>query len=200
MFCQGKNSFSLLSVSSEQINLQDENYFMPSAMIVHVTHHLSVLHAAWHALHLTCTCAKIILSLTVNAGSGKIEEETEPTMKTAPTMATGCQPPRGTKSGELAVASLSQAAVVISFVASICNCLVAVSTRIEVIKMFSTLFQPPANAPGPYEVQLALMFWHWIQKQGGPAFASYICGWFNLQHLSKKYLCMCVQHCSLIKH
>ena len=105
-------------MSSEQINLQDEKYFMQSAIRVHVSHHLPVLHAMWHALHLTCTCVKIILSLTVNAGSGKIKEETKPTMKTAPTMATGGQPPRGTKSGELAVASLSQAAVVISFVHS----------------------------------------------------------------------------------
>ena len=73
---------------------------MPSAMRVHVSHHLPVLHAAWHALHLTCTCVKIVLSLTVNTGSGEIEEETEPTMKTAPTMATGGHPSRGTKKVE----------------------------------------------------------------------------------------------------
>ena len=69
-----------------------------------------------------------LLSLTVNAKSGENEEETEPTMETAPTIVTGGHPPRGTRSGELAVASLSQAAVVISFVGILllCNCLVAI--------------------------------------------------------------------------
>ena len=69
----------------------------------------------------------------MNVGSGETGEETEPTMKTTPTMATGGEttktdedPSRGTSSGELAVASLSQAAVVISFVAIILNCLVAI--------------------------------------------------------------------------
>ena len=33
----------------------------------------------------------------MNTESGEIEEETEPTMKTAPTMATGGHPPRGIK-------------------------------------------------------------------------------------------------------